>query len=141
MNKLKPSPKNHVVSEQMRRMPTKNSTPEIKLRRSLYAMGLRYRLHRKELPGKPDVVLSPSKVAVFVDGCYWHNCPEHGTIPKNNREWWKEKFQRNRERDNRKDAQLREMGWLPIHVWEHEDPDMAARNIEKLVRERLNTEL
>ena len=138
---LTPQPKSRSVSEQMRRMPTKNSTPEIRLRRSLHALGLRYRLHRKELPGKPDIALGPSKIAVFVDGCYWHNCPEHGTIPKNNHEWWKEKFQRNRERDNRKDAQLKEMGWLPIHVWEHEDPDTAARNIEKLVKNRLNTGL
>ena len=133
-----PVPLNRQVSEQMRRMPTKNSTPEIKLRRSLYAIGLRYRLHRKELPGKPDIALGPSKVAVFVDGCYWHNCPEHGTIPKNNSEWWKEKFQRNRERDSRNDALLREMGWLPIHVWEHEDPDEAACKIGGIVKNRID---
>ena len=125
----------------MKHMPVRDSKPELLLRKALHKMGLRYRLHRKDLPGKPDIVFGSSKVAVFVDGCYWHNCPEHGTIPKNNREWWKEKFQRNRERDNRKDAQLKEMGWLPIHVWEHEHPDTAARNIEKLVKERLNTGL
>jgi DNA mismatch endonuclease (patch repair protein) len=119
-------------------MPTRNSKPELLIRTQLHAKGLRYRLHRKDLPGKPDIVFGPSKVAVFVDGCFWHNCPEHGTIPKNNREWWKEKFQRNRERDIRKDRQLKEMGWLPIHVWEHEDPDTAARNIDQLVKERLN---
>ena len=90
---------------------------------------------------KPDITFRPSKVAVFVDGCFWHNCPEHGTILKNNCAWWLEKFQRNQERDKRKDEQLKEMGWLPIHVWEHEDPDTAARNIEKLVKERLNTGL
>ena len=122
----------------MRKMPTRNSKPELLIRTQLHAKGLRYRLHRKDLPGKPDIVFGPSKVAVFVDGCFWHNCPEHGTIPKNNREWWKEKFQRNRERDIRKDRQLKEMGWLPIHVWEHEDPDTAARNIDQLVKERLN---
>tara|TARA_Y100001958_G_C21246657_1_gene577285 strand:- start:2376 stop:2819 length:444 start_codon:yes stop_codon:yes gene_type:complete len=133
-----PVPLNRQVSEQMRRMPTKNSTPEIKLRRSLYAIGLRYRLHRKELPGKPDIALGPSKVVVFVDGCYWHNCPEHGTIPKNNSEWWKEKFQRNRERDRRNDELLREMGWLPIHVWEHEDPDEAAWKIGEIVKRRID---
>ena len=125
----------------MKNMPVRDSKPELLLRKALHKMGLRYRLHRKDLPGKPDIVFGSSKVAVFVDGCYWHNCPEHGTIPKNNREWWKEKFQRNRERDNRKDAQLKEMGWLPIHVWEHEDPDTAARNIEKLIKKRLNTGL
>ena len=133
-----PEPKSRQVSEQMRKMPTRNSKPELLIRTQLHAKGLRYRLHRKDLPGKPDIVFGPSKVAVFVDGCFWHNCPEHGTIPKNNREWWKEKFQRNRERDIRKDRQLKEMGWLPIHVWEHEDPDTAARNIDQLVKERLN---
>ena len=125
------------VSERMKRMPTKDSKPELRLRKAIYGLGFRYRLHRKDLPGKPDIAFGPAKVAVFVDGCFWHNCPEHGTIPKNNREWWLEKFQRNQERDMLKDEQLKEMGWLPIHVWEHEDPDTAARNIKKLVKERL----
>ena len=125
------------VSERMKRMPTKDSKPELRLRKAIYGLGFRYRLHRKDLPGKPDIAFGPAKVAVFVDGCFWHNCPEHGTIPKNNREWWLEKFQRNRERDTLKDEQLKEMGWLPVHVWEHEDPDTAARNIKELVKERL----
>ena len=125
------------VSERMKRMPTKDSKPELRLRKAIYGLGFRYRLHRKDLPGKPDIAFGPAKVAVFVDGCFWHNCPEHGTIPKNNREWWLEKFQRNRERDTLKDEQLKEMGWLPVHVWEHEDPDTAARNIKKLIKERL----
>ena len=125
------------VSERMKRMPTKDSKPELRLRKAIYGLGFRYRLHRKDLPGKPDIAFGPAKVAVFVDGCFWHNCPEHGTIPKNNRDWWLEKFQRNRERDTLKDEQLKEMGWLPVHVWEHEDPDTAARNIKKLIKERL----
>ena len=78
----------------------------------------------------------PSKLAVFVDGCYWHNCPDHGTIPKNNREWWIEKFETNRRRDLRKDQELRELGWLPIHVWEHEDPTKAAQKIHRLINQR-----
>ena len=100
------------VSERMKRMPTKDSKPELRLRKAIYGLGFRYRLHRKDLPGKPDIAFGPAKVAVFVDGCFWHNCPEHGTIPKNNREWWLEKFQRNRERDTLKDEQLKEMGYL-----------------------------
>ena len=124
------------VSERMKRMPTKDSKPELRLRKAIYGLGFRYRLHRKDLPGKPDIAFGPAKVAVFVDGCFWHNCPEHGTIPKNNREWWLEKFQRNRERDTLKDEKLKEMGWLPVHVWEHEDPDTAARNIKELVQEK-----
>ena len=133
-----PIPADENISEQMRRMPTKNTDPEIKVRKSLYAKGLRYRLHRKDLPGKPDIALGPAKVAVFVDGCYWHNCPEHGTLPKNNRKWWEEKFRKNRERDLRNDTKLIEMGWLPVHIWEHEDPNEAAARIKDLARERID---
>ena len=131
-------PTSKEVSQQMSRMPTKDSKPEIKLRKALYSEGLRYRIHRKDLPGKPDISFGPAKVAVFVDGCYWHNCPEHGTIPKNNREWWQDKFRRNRERDRRNDTKLLEMGWLPVHIWEHEDPNEAAVRIKKLTRERID---
>ena len=131
-------PTSKEVSQQMSRMPTKDSKPEIKLRKALYSEGLRYRIHRKDLPGKPDISFGPAKVAVFVDGCYWHNCPEHGTIPKNNREWWQDKFRRNRERDHRNDTKLLEMGWLPVHIWEHEDPNEAAVRIKKLTRERID---
>ena len=133
-----PLPANKNISEQMSRMPTKDSKPEIRLRKTLYSEGLRYRIHRKDLPGKPDISFGPARVAVFVDGCYWHNCPEHGTIPKSNSEWWEEKFQRNRERDSRNDALLREMGWLPIHVWEHEDPDEAACKICGIIKRRID---
>ncbi len=103
-------------------------------------MGLRYRLHRKDLPGKPDIVFGPVRVAVFVDGCFWHHCPDHGTIPKNNREWWIEKFERNRERDLRKDSQLIELGWLPVHVWEHTEPSQAAEEISRIIQERQRTQ-
>ena len=129
-------PASKTVSGQMRRMPTKNSNPELRIRKALHARGLRYRLHRKDLPGKPDISFGPAKLAVFVDGCYWHNCPEHGTIPKKNREWWIEKFEQNRYRDRRKDQELEKLGWLPIHVWEHEDPRHAAEKIQRLIIQR-----
>ena len=129
-------PASKTVSGQMRRMPTKNSNPELRIRKALHARGLRYQLHRKDLPGKPDISFGPAKLAVFVDGCYWHNCPEHGTIPKNNREWWIEKFEQNRYRDRRKDQELEKLGWLPIHVWEHEDPRHATEKIQRLIIQR-----
>tara|TARA_Y100001970_G_C14112963_1_gene791942 strand:- start:323 stop:781 length:459 start_codon:yes stop_codon:yes gene_type:complete len=135
----RPTPKNIKVSEQMRRMPSKDSLPELKIRKALYAKGVRYRIHRKDLPGKPDIAVGPAKVAIFVDGCFWHNCPDHGTVPKNNHQWWVEKFKRNRERDLQKDEDLRERDWLPIHVWEHEDPNEATEKIIKIIRERLST--
>jgi len=71
-------------------------------------------------------VLSRLRVAVFVDGCYWHACPEHMTIPKSNPEWWKRKLDGNVERDRRNDAKLTAMGWEALHVWEHEDPEIVA---------------
>lgn len=117
-------------------MPRRDSGPEVRLRSELHKRGLRFRLHRKDLPGRPDIAFPVAKVAVFVDGCFWHACPEHGVLPKNNREWWKVKLAATRERDRRKDAELEVMGWLPIHVWEHEDVATAASQIEQIVRSR-----
>jgi DNA mismatch endonuclease, patch repair protein len=87
------------------------------------------------LPGTPDIALTKARIAIFCDGCFWHGCPQHGTLPKNNREWWREKLEGNRKRDIRKDEDLRALGWRPIHVWEHEDERVAATEIERLWRE------
>lgn len=85
---------------------------------------------------RADIVFGRSKVAVFVDGCFWHRCPLHGTIPKNNRAWWIEKLDKNVARDERVDAELRAAGWLPVRIWEHEDPVTAAAQVEELVEGR-----
>jgi DNA mismatch endonuclease (patch repair protein) len=103
----------------MSRMPRSSTKPELALRRALHARGLRFRLHRRDLPGTPDVVFTRARIAVFVDGCFWHACLEHCVAPKNNREWWQAKLAANIERDRRKDAELQQLGWLPIHLWEH----------------------
>jgi DNA mismatch endonuclease (patch repair protein) len=116
---LRPVPKSAGVSAQMSRMPRSSTKPELMLRRALHARGLRFRLHRRDLPGTPDIVLPRARLAVFVDGCFWHACGEHGTLPKNNREWWAAKLARNVERDREKDEALRTLDWLPLHVWEH----------------------
>jgi DNA mismatch endonuclease (patch repair protein) len=73
---------------------------------------------------------------VFVDGCFWHSCPDHRVFPKNNRDWWRDKLERNVARDREKDAQLDLMGWVVVHVWEHDDPAVAADAIERLWRSR-----
>src|SRR5262245_42382431 len=104
----------------MRRMPRASTGPELALRRALHAAGLRFRVNRRDLPGTPDIVLSRAKMALFLDGCFWHSCPQHGVLPKNNREWWRRKLDVNRERDRRQDAALVELGWLPVHIWEHQ---------------------
>jgi DNA mismatch endonuclease, patch repair protein len=120
----------------MRAMPTRHSRPEVLLRQLLHRLGLRYRLHGEGLPGRPDVVFRRAKVAVFVDGCFWHYCPLHGMLPRNNREWWRAKLLANRTRDRRNDRALSAQGWLPLHVWEHENMDAVARRVLKHVRRR-----
>jgi DNA mismatch endonuclease (patch repair protein) len=122
--------------QQQRRRDTR---PEIALRRALHAAGLRYRVERSVIPGlrrRADVVFGPAKVAVFVDGCFWHMCPERATFPKANADWWREKLERNYARDQDTDRLLRMQGWLPVRVWEHEEIVEAALRIAEIVHER-----
>jgi DNA mismatch endonuclease (patch repair protein) len=102
------------------------------VRRSLHRLGLRFRLHDATLPGRPDVVLRGARVAVFVDGCFWHGCEEHGVLPTANAEFWREKITQNRVRDRRADQALEALGWTAVHIWEHDDPDIAARRVAAL---------
>lgn len=132
----RPVPKNELVSAQMSRMPRSSTKPEVAIRRALHARGLRFALHRRDLPGRPDIVLSRARIAVFVDGCFWHGCPEHGVLPKNNREWWRQKLAGNAERDRQKDAELQATGWMPIHVWEHTAVAEVVDIIEAAWRQR-----
>ena len=132
----RPPPSSEQVSRQMKRMPRKDSGPEIRLRQALHALGLRFRVNLKGLPGTPDIAFTRAKIAVFVDGCFWHRCPEHGVLPKANRDWWREKLDRNVIRDRLKDDQLASLGWSVVHIWEHEDLDEAARRLSALWSER-----
>ena len=126
-----PTPLSQQVSRQLSRMPVKNTGPEVRLRSAMHAVGLRFRIGSK-LPGHPDIVLTRARLAVFVDGCFWHACPDHATTPKNNREWWTEKLERTVQRDLEKDAALRALGWDVVHVWEHEDAVEAAARIREI---------
>jgi DNA mismatch endonuclease (patch repair protein) len=114
--------------------------PERLLRSALHARGLRYRKDRRiDAAGRrvrPDLVFGPSRVAVFVDGCFWHRCPIHSTHPVSNAKYWQAKFDRNVERDRADDAALRAAGWTVLRVWEHEDPFEAAMRIETTVLAR-----
>ena len=127
-----PTAVNEKVSEQMSRMPSKNTKPEIALRQELHKLGLRYRIHVRKIPGTPDIVFQKAKIAVFVDGCFWHSCPKHGKMPKSNRGWWRKKLEENVKRDKRNDLELESMGWLTVRTWEHEDPVKTARMIRGL---------
>ena len=110
---------------------------ELKLRRQLHAIGLRYRVDRAVLAGvrrRVDIVFSSAQVAVFVDGCFWHRCPEHSSSPKSNSAWWQAKLDANQARDADTNRRLSEAGWTVVHVWEHDDPAVAAARIAQLVR-------
>lgn len=108
-----------------------NTKPELLLRKALWRKGLRYRL-KSELPGKPDIVLTRYKIAIFVDGCFWHSCPVHGSLPETNTSFWENKITRNVERDNEVNALLEQNGWLVIRIWEHEIKQSLEEVIEKI---------
>lgn len=113
------------VRKSMRANRSKNTQPEVRLRKALWAAGLRgYRKHVKNLPGKPDVAYTKRKIAIFVHGCFWHGCPVCETRknlhPTRNAEFWAEKVRRNRERDAEAAAALGRLGWTVMVFWEHE---------------------
>jgi DNA mismatch endonuclease (patch repair protein) len=116
----------------------RNTVPERILRKALWSAGLRYRL-RGNLKGKPDVIFVGRKVAVFVDGCFWHACPIHATKPKTNAEFWRKKILRNVERDCEVTHSLTSDGWVVLRFWEHEVErtlDDVVRTIASVVRTR-----
>lgn len=123
----------------MRRVKGANTSCELALRSALHQRGLRYSL-RKQLPGRPDIIFVRARVAVFVDGCFWHGCPEHCRRPATNRAYWDKKINRNMARDSRVNAELKELGWRVVRIWEHEvkqSPNRCAARIERVVRNRL----
>jgi DNA mismatch endonuclease (patch repair protein) len=121
----------------MSRQARRDTAPEVALRRALHRRGLRYRVGIRPVPelrGAADIVFTAARVAVYVDGCFWHMCPEHSTMPANNAAWWKAKLEGNRTRDRRTDEVLARHGWEVVRVWEHEEPEQAAERVAELVR-------
>lgn len=133
-------PRDPAVTQRMQRQRRRDTAAEVALRRSLHALGLRYRLHIP-VPGNArrsiDIAFTRSRVAVFVDGCFWHACPEHATWPKDNEAPWRRKLEANVARDRDTDALLHAAGWSVIRVWEHENVEAAAQTIARRVRERV----
>lgn len=128
------------VRTRMQRQRTRDTAPELALRRILHAQGLRFRVDRAPIAvsrRRADIVFTRPRVAVYVDGCFWHGCPQHGTRSKSNTAWWDEKLERNRARDADTDRMLAEAGWLVIRIWEHEDPRSAAEGVCNIIRSRL----
>ncbi|MFD6876719.1 MULTISPECIES: very short patch repair endonuclease [unclassified Streptomyces] len=117
----------------------KDTGPELALRRLLYRRGLRYRVDARPVPEirrRADLVFPGTRVAVFVDGCYWHGCPEHYRPATRNAEFWRDKIDGNRNRDIETNEALRSAGWTVIRVWEHEAPESAAELIAQRVQAR-----
>jgi DNA mismatch endonuclease (patch repair protein) len=109
------------------------------LRRELAALGISFQSHITPVPGsrsRPDLVFAAARVAVYVNGCFWHGCAEHGTWPKHNAAWWRAKIEANRQRDARADEFLSKAGWIALRFWEHDDPRVAAHRIAQQVSER-----
>jgi DNA mismatch endonuclease (patch repair protein) len=123
----------------MRAARRRDTDAELALRRYLHANGLRFRVDVAIMPDvrrRADIVFSSSKVAVFVDGCFWHYCPIHRTFPKANAAWWADKLKTNRARDLDTNRRLRRAGWHVERVWEHESPSAGAARIIDAVRRR-----
>lgn len=112
----------------MRRVKGKDTAPELKVRRALTALGARYRLNRKDLPGSPDIVMAGRRLAIFVHGCFWHghDCARGARVPKANREYWTAKVERNVARDQRAAQALADQGWRVETIWECELKDEAG---------------
>ena len=106
----------------------RDTAPELAVRRLLHAAGLRYRVDFAPIGGRrrADIVFSRRRVAVFIDGCFWHGCPLHATVPKSNTDYWIPKLERNVERDRETDSLLIEAGWCVLRYWEHEEPSAIA---------------
>lgn len=121
----------------MQRQGRRDTAPELALRRAAWRRGLRYRVDVAPLKGtrrRADMVFSRAKVAVYVDGCFWHRCPIHATAPKANSDWWADKLDTNVRRDRDTDQRLAAAGWQVLRIWEHEDMNEAADLVEELVR-------
>lgn len=127
MDRLTPERRSWLMS----RVPQKHSLPELRVRRAAHALGLRFRLHRRDLPGNPDIVLPKHSVALFVHGCFWHRHPEcpKSSVPKSREEFWQAKFDRNVARDRDVANALSRLGWRVETLWECE-----TRSVEEITR-------
>ena len=123
----------------MSRQRRRDTAPEVALRRELHRRGLRFFVDRAPLAGlrrRADLVFPRRRLAVYVDGCFWHRCPVHATDPKNNSEWWAAKLAGNVARDRDTDARLAAGGWTVVRIWEHEDPLVAADRVQNALTPR-----
>ncbi|MFE9693628.1 very short patch repair endonuclease [Micromonospora sp. NPDC005806] len=137
---LLPTPPPSSATKTMKANRSTGTKPELALRRALFAAGLRYRVNLKvSVPGRtvrPDVVFTRTRVAVFLDGCFWHGCPQHGRMPSDPSGYWHQKIDRNQARDSAVDQALYESGWQVVRLWEHTATEEAAKLVRAAVAER-----
>lgn len=121
----------------MRAVKSRNTAPELKVRKAAHALGLRFRLKRYDLPGKPDLVFPSKRTALFVHGCFWHghDCPRGARMPQNNRAYWQAKISRNMARDKATLSALKKLGWTPRVIWECQTRDAVA--LSRLIARQL----
>jgi DNA mismatch endonuclease, patch repair protein len=140
ITRLPPKASTEQIRDRFSRQRRTGTAPELALRRELHRRGWRYRVDLAPLQDlrrrRADVVFTRLRVALFVDGCFWHACPQHATAPKANKEWWRAKLKANVARDRDTDARLEEHGWTVIRVWEHEPAGAAADRIESILQAR-----
>lgn len=144
MNDLRPEPPRErpeaSLSAKMSKLARRDTKPEVALRKALHGLGFRFRVQVK-VPGNRrrtiDIAFTRPKLAVFVDGCFWHGCPDHHVPPKTNADWWRWKVELNRARDNDTDAKLGAAGWRVLRIWEHVAPEEAANLVAAIYRSRL----
>jgi DNA mismatch endonuclease (patch repair protein) len=125
----------------MTQVKSENTTPELVVRKLLFSMGYRYRLHRKNLPGKPDIVMPKYKLVVFIHGCFWHGCPvcRHAQIrPIDNAEYWNKKLDKNKERDDKNKMELETNGWNVLIIWECETKKKNREMLINKIQETIN---
>ncbi|WP_308195909.1 very short patch repair endonuclease [Gordonia metallireducens] len=135
---FRPPPSSPAVRSRMSRQKSRDTGPEIAVRRALHARGIRYRVDVKLEPDmrtRADLAWRGLKLAVFIDGCFWHGCPEHATRPAANRDWWAQKLDANIARDRRTDDTLRNRGWVVRRFWEHQSPEEIADELVKEIRD------
>ena len=128
----RPSASSPEVRRRMQATKRRDTPPELEIRSRLTALGLSFLIDHSPIPGtrrRADIVFPDARVAVYVDGCFWHGCPLHGTWPKANAAWWHEKIERNRQRDADTTRLLQANDWTPVRIWEHESPDAATEMV------------
>lgn len=139
--KQKSKPVSIATRNVMRANKRSNTQPELRIRKLVHAVGLRYRIDtkpEKDLNRRADIVFRQAKVAVFIHGCFWHGCPRHFKSPKTNKRFWETKIERNIQRDKETRNILRKRGWRVIEIWEHQSSESGARSIVRVVDERIS---